>query len=301
MIVSVLTLVALVIFIVATVYRVVRISSTPVHLRWELYPVPHEKGGRARYGGSYLEEPDWWLHDTSGSMLGDLRVMIPEIFLLKGVWEANRGLWFWSWSFHIGLYLLAASALVISLAGVLTFDLPPFIEVALSIGLTACFILGSIGSLGMVIKRLVDSRLRLFNTGGTIMNLIFILAIFVTGLVAVSRLSPSGFIDQMWQFSSTWLSFNGSVPLDMATKVHVAAAMLFAAYMPFTHMAHFILKYFTYHSVRWDDQPNKKGSALEHRIQEALKYRPTWAATHFGADGKKSWVDIATEEPGRDE
>ena len=37
-------------FIVAVVVRALHYARTPVHLRWELYPVAHEKG-RAHYGG----------------------------------------------------------------------------------------------------------------------------------------------------------------------------------------------------------------------------------------------------------
>ena len=38
---------------------------------------------------------------------------------------------------------------------------------------------------------------------------------------------------------------------------------LLAAYIPFTHMSHFVGKYFTYHAVRWDDAANRRGGAIE--------------------------------------
>ena len=40
----------LAIFALAFVVRAVRIARLPVHLRWELAPVPHEKG-KGHYGG----------------------------------------------------------------------------------------------------------------------------------------------------------------------------------------------------------------------------------------------------------
>jgi len=55
-----------------------------------------------------------------------------------------------------------------------------------------------------------------------------------------------------------------------------------------THMSHFIAKYFTYHSVRWDDKPNVNLAAY-------LAYRPAWSATHVGAG--KTWAEIATANP----
>ena len=69
---------AAVVFVAAAVQRAVRIARLPMHLRWELYPVAHEKG-RASYGGSYLEESDWWTKPRAVSVAGELKVMIPEI------------------------------------------------------------------------------------------------------------------------------------------------------------------------------------------------------------------------------
>ena len=58
-ILQVLSYAALLIFIAASLSRIIKVAKMPVHLRWELYPVPHERG-RAHYGGSRLEENEWW-------------------------------------------------------------------------------------------------------------------------------------------------------------------------------------------------------------------------------------------------
>ena len=47
--------------------------------------------------------------------------------------------------------------------------------------------------------------------------------------------------------------------------------------------------------------PNPDELALEKKLNENLNYRPTWAADHWRTDGKKTWVDIATEEVFKDE
>jgi hypothetical protein len=62
-------------------------------------------------------------------------------------------------------------------------------------------------------------------------------------------------------------------------------------------MSHFIGKYFTWHSVRWDDKRNERGGTMESKMAAALNYRPTWAAPHIDADGKKNWAEIATSNP----
>ena len=55
---AILTYVAVVVLLTGIVLRVAKYARAPMHLRWELYPVPHEKG--RDHGGSYFEETDWW-------------------------------------------------------------------------------------------------------------------------------------------------------------------------------------------------------------------------------------------------
>ena len=75
--------------------------------------------------------------------------------------------------------------------------------------------------------------------------------------------------------------------------------MLLLAYIPMTHMAHFIAKYFTYHRVRWDERANVPGGTIEKHMAEYLMYRPTWSASHVGADGQRTWAEVATTNPTR--
>jgi nitrate reductase gamma subunit len=77
----------------------------------------------------------------------------------------------------------------------------------------------------------------------------------------------------------------------------LALSSLLVAYIPFTHMSHFVGKYFTYHAVRWDDAASTPGSALERRMAGYLTYRPTWSAPHVGADGTRTWADVVTSAP----
>jgi nitrate reductase gamma subunit len=303
MVLSILTYVAFATLIIVLIYRAVRIASAPIHLRWELYPVPHETGGKAKYGGSYLEESDWWTNHTSGSKLGELTVMIPEILFLKGVWESNRGLWFWSWGFHFGLYLLIAAFMAV-IAGSIIGPVSTIGQLAGSLANIAIQIgclLGALGTVGMIIKRATDDKLKLFTSAGSIFNLLFILAIFVSGLAAIYSLTGAGFISQLSRFFTALLTFSMSPALETAVVTHLVIVMLFMIYLPFTHMAHVVMKYFTYHSVRWNDTPNLPGSDIEKKINQLLQTKPTWAAEHIGADGKKNWVDIATEEIAQDD
>ena len=86
-----------------------------------------------------------------------------------------------------------------------------------------------------------------------------------------------------------------SVELAGILKAHFLLAFVFLAYLPFTQMMHFVAKYFTYHEIRWDDNPVEAGGKMEKEILELLGQSPTWAGPHVRADGKKTWVDIATD------
>jgi hypothetical protein len=68
---------------------------------------------------------------------------------------------------------------------------------------------------------------------------------------------------------------------------------LFLIYLPFTHMTHFVGKFFTYHFVRWDDAPNLRGSDYERLIADLLQRPVAWSAPHVQQG--KSWAEVATE------
>ena len=82
-----------------------------------------------------------------------------------------------------------------------------------------------------------------------------------------------------------------------AASVVVLSALV--AYIPLTHMSHFVAKFFAYHAVRWNDEPNLPGSEQEEMIKRVLGYPVSWAADHIRGDGKKTWADVATEQVGQ--
>jgi nitrate reductase gamma subunit len=82
----------------------------------------------------------------------------------------------------------------------------------------------------------------------------------------------------------------------LMTTVTVVLLGLLVAYIPLTHMSHFVGKYFAYHTIRWNDAPNLRGGDQEQPIQDLLNRPVTWAAPHIRGDGKKTWADVATEE-----
>ena len=68
--------------VIMLAYRAVRIARLPIHLRWELYPIHHEKG-KNHYSGSYLEEFEWWTKEREISKGAEIKEMLEEIILIK--------------------------------------------------------------------------------------------------------------------------------------------------------------------------------------------------------------------------
>ncbi len=292
-----------IVFVVATAVRAWMYARTPIHLRWELYPVPHEDPEKVRHGGSYFEDKDWWTHKRRFNLAGELRVMVPEMLFLNALREHNRTLWFRSFPFHFGLYMLAGTCGLVLAAALAGLAAPAAIAGAagalLHVLYTVTGVVGAAlavaGAVALLHRRLTDPELKTYTTPGDIFNLLFFVVAF--GVLA------AGFALRSPQDPGVVAVVRGLLTFDTALRVPalfatgVVLCALLAAYIPLTHMAHFVGKYFTYHSVRWNDQVNLRGSAIEAKLTEYLTYRPTWSAAHVGADGKRTWADIATTNP----
>ena len=68
-------------------------------------------------------------------------------------------------------------------------------------------------------------------------------------------------------------------------------------YIPLTHMSHMVAKYFTYHSVRWNDEAMLPGSDLDRAIGAQLRYPVSWSAPHISGNGCQTWADVVTADP----
>lgn len=285
----------LAIFAVFFVVKTLKMARMPVHLRWELSPVPHEKG-KGHYGGSYLETSEWWTKPMEKDHVAEGVYMFKEILFLKALFEHKRSLWWFSFPFHFGMYVLIAAVALLVLGGLGTavgFVSPDnwLMTRALPVLSTVGYALGLLGAIGLILRRLSDSGMANSTTRATYFNIILLASLFATGLWAV--ISVPDFSGQVVGFVGALFTADMSVQLAGILKAHFLISFFFLAYLPFTQMMHFVAKYFTYHEVRWDDNP--VDDKMEKELLELLGQKPTWAAPHIRADGKKTWVDIATD------
>jgi nitrate reductase gamma subunit len=304
----VLAYLAIAVFTVAVIVRFRMWSKMPMHVRWELYPVAHE-ASKASYGGSYLEETDWWKQKREVSLIGELKVMIPEILFLVAVKEKNPKLWLRTFPFHFGLYLTIGSVALMLLVGLVEALAPgalagaslasPVQTIIVIVGVAGLAI-GIIGALGLLHRRLTSPDLKDFTTGADLFNLVFFILAFGCSLATFWLVDRDGAI--VMRFATNLVSFK-LVALEgtgLAMQLPLASIVLMSllvAYVPLTHMSHFIGKYFAYHAIRWNDEPNLAGGDQEPVIQGLLNRPISWAASHIDGDGKKSWADVATTNP----
>lgn len=300
-----LTYAAGVVFVVAFAIKLLKYYTMPMHVRWELYPVPHE--GKP-YGGSFFEDVDHWTKTRHKDHGAQYAFMVPEILFIRALYEDNRSLWYWSFPFHMGLYLSIGGLVFLAIGAILSIlGLPPSTSALASLvqALTQVlavigFIMGTVGALGLAGKRLTDKALADQSAPIDFLNVLWLAAIFVTGFLVWLR-DPGFNVSR--EFLASLLTFK-PIPAGM-TGLHVINLLLFLsfwAYFPFTHMSHMVSKYFMWDKVKWDDDPNVGDPGMDAKIKKYLAYPVTWSAPHVGAEGgKKSWADVATFNPWAEE
>ncbi len=277
---------SIVCFMVGCLRRVWQYGSLPSHLRWELYPVPHEAPARAAHGGSYFEQTEWWTKPRKTNHPGEARVMAEEIFAFDSVRRTNPGLWWRTLLFHLGMYAVVLFLVAVALIYFIGPKLEWLEQSVVWVGRLGLLLI-ALGASALLRRRTRDSNLRDYTHAADYVHLAFIAftaLVLLVGSFAANAPSPQ-------QFVQAAVGFDRSFKLPELLGAGLFLCFALIAYIPYSHMAHFIAKYFTYHAVRWDDAPNYE---VARSIGKSLSYRPTWSATHIGADGTKTWAEIAT-------
>ena len=300
---------AVAVFVVAVVARWVKIARMPVHLRWELYPVAHEPN--AGHGGSFFEHLDWWKRRPAVNRAREIKVMMPEMLMLSGVRAYDRALWLRTYPFHLGLYLSAGFLGLLLVGGLLVAGVipsreglacpdeavGPVLQTATTLAGVAGMVLLGLGAFALLLRRLKDPALRAHSAPADFANLIFFFGAASLGLVTFVVVDRDFSI--LRGFVATALTWGSGFDMPALVVAEIVVASALFAYIPLTHMSHFFTKWFMYHDIRWNDEVNRVGSPLEAAIGRQLAHKVSWNAPHIRGDGKKTWVDVATEEVGK--
>jgi nitrate reductase gamma subunit len=294
-----LTYIAYIFITVVYTVKIVAWLRLPPHIRWDLYPVIHEEN--YRYGGSYYEKPEWWTKPRAKHHWRSLFHVLKDNFYLGEYFNRNRLYWFVLLPWHLGfifiitfhiLCFFAAVAMSAGLdisAGSAQLAGEGFYYLLLITGGIA-FVTGTFGSIGMPIVRLWDRGLRTFSMPLNFFNYFFFLIVYGTGLYDWLVLDPT-----FAEYRSYWLGLITMTPpeLHSMTLLHIVLFNLFLIYLPFTRSVHYITRILAYFFIRWDDEPNLRGSKLEKQIEGLLGQKLSWGGKHIPAG--KTWVEAAVD------
>jgi len=297
------------IFVIAFASKGIKYARMPIHLRWELYPLAGET--KRPWGGSYLEEPEWWTKPREGkSLAGELKFMGKEVLYFKEYFDKNRGLWYIVYPLHVGIFLFIGFFALL-LVGALTMVADVNVSgnssnawgeflyyLTLIVGIAA-FISGTIGALSLFLRKVIDKTMSPYTRRIEYLNILLVLAIFLTGLISWAAADSTFTIAR--EYMRSLFSFKEMDRADGVIIAHIILLALFLTYLPFTNMMHFFAKFFTYHMVRWDDAPQLRGSEIERKLSPLLNQQVTWSATHL--QDIERWSDVAKSnvEPGTTE
>ncbi len=284
-------------FVGFSLHKAYLYAQNPLSNRWELYPVPREPGARGRYGGSYYEEAEWWTRPRQVSRTGGYREMLKESLFMKNLFVNRKKHWWFSYAMHLGIYLLVLFTFLLlagaitelsglrltTLTGVSNHPWARLVYFAtLVTGVSGAF-LTACGSAALFFGRILNRTLRKYTDADEYFNLCFILAAAVSGLIVWS--TDPGFAYGR-EVVTAMLTF-APVRAGAALTVHILLFGALLIYIPRTKMSHYIGKYFSYHKVLWDNEPNLRGSAMEEKVEKALKYSPQdrWSSPHVNSAG----------------
>ena len=283
--------------IIAMLAKAFRYIKAPEHFRWELYPVPHEKG-RAEYGGSYLEELDWWSKPRKADHIKELSEMAQEILLLKGVFHNNKKVWVFSFPFHFGMYLCIGWMMLLIIGGLMELGestisaeaggLSALVHYLTLICGYAGMVLSGVGALGLLIWRTTDSRQRIYNAPADYINLLLFVVVVTVALIAQLSADPGFAV--LRGYTQSLVTFSPAVVGSSWLTAEILLVSLMILYIPLTRMSHFVAKYFLYHSIRWNDEPNFRGSKIEKRIIDLLGQKVGWSAPHVQTG--QPWTEV---------
>lgn len=284
---SILAYLAIILFLGLSAYKAYKYAKMPLHGRMELYPVPKEQGHE--YGGSYFEEVEWWNKERKVNHMAELIDMLKEMLFIKKLFDNQRPLWWLSYALHLGIYLLIAWTVLLIVGGLTLLaggQVSPSSGIwgALIFYLTAFtglsgLVLATFGSAMLFLRRIFDDTLRKYTTPQEYFNLALLYCATVSGIfVWINDLTFS----TAREITANLISFT---PFEVSGLLiaHIVILFIMFTYIPLSKMSHYVGKYFSFHKVLWENEPNLRGSAMEKKVEQALARRSTnsWSAPHI--------------------
>ncbi len=289
--------IALVSFIIQCILKIIKYACLPVHLRWELYPVAHEATGS--YGSSYFENIDWWEKPRDKTFMGEIKFMIKEIFLFTLYYKRNKKYWYLVFPFHIGGYLLILWFILLLIGAILLHYghtiVPPvnpgdalLYYITLITGVCG-LVITFLSCVGLIVYKTFNGSMKMYAVPLDYLNLLMILIIMLAGLGAWIFFDSD--FSMMREIIRGTITYSPIANVSGVTYAFVSLICLFLLYMPLTRMMHFLAKYFTYHKVLWDDEPNHVVNRMTAALRADAEKPISWSSDHICE--YKTWSEIS--------
>ncbi len=238
-----------------------------VHLRCEVYPIPHETNHK--YGGSYYEWSEWWKRSFERPRRWKLKAILEILLINRKKMSLQPKHWFATFMFHLGIFFHAIWILIWILCA--------FFSISAKI-LKMVSPLAFVGSILMLafgiylFLRKLRAPLRYYVPLRDHILLIFVLLLSSTGLLA--------FLQDFYIYPKDLQLF-----FESFKTVHLILYSALILSLPLTKVTHYIALIFT-HLLLWDNE--KMNEKLEKRLKKKLYYKVEWKAQHIA---KKTWIE----------
>jgi nitrate reductase gamma subunit len=296
------TLASYVFIILVYSVKIIKIAVMPRHLRWELYPVVHEKG--YKYGGAYFEKLDWWKMPNKRNVARSIAFKIRDYIVFPGYFRHNKVYWLGLYCWHMGFYAIVCFHILCFFSAIIILNTSISIsaESADMWGLlfyyssliiaVVSFILGSLGSIILLIKRLTDNGLNNYATISNFFNYLFFLLVFISGFISWHYADHTFSAYREFWMNLVYLKYHMVEPL---IYIHIILFSLFLIYLPFTRSIHYITKIFAFFGVLWDDVSILGQRGVQRDIRKSMNKQVSWSAQHIHR--AKTWVETVKGMP----
>lgn len=271
-IVSIFVIIALVGFLVLSAMKFAKYAKYNQHSRFDLYPVPKEGEGRGEYGGSYMEEDEWWRKDRSINTVAETLDIVKEMFFIRKLFVNQKSLWFSSFLFHGGIYVMMLWSILLLISA---FVCPDWLAALIGIVGVIGFAAAGIGALTLFLRRIFDQSLAQYTTPVEYFNLLLIIVVLATGAVAwLTAASPI-------ETAKAVCTFNFA-DLPTIVIVHLVLMGAMMLYIPASKMGHYAGKFFAFRSVMWNNEPNLAGTKVDAAVRASNEAgaQVKWGAPH---------------------
>lgn len=271
---------AIVVFFVASIGRFVSLWRLPVHLRWELYPIP----GREEPGSEFETR-----QGPCSRVLAEIKYMANEILLFRTHFKLKRNYWYAVYPLHLSIYLLLVWTVLLGFAHLFpaySFQASPhqaFTGVSsliVSVGV-AGLLVGMLSSAALIYKRVTEKDLALNTPPIIYFNLLLVFAIFLTGFLNWLFWDSRFEIVRRLIFGFLPADAREAGMLNPALSAHIVLLSLFLLYLPLSRMMHFVAKYFIFHKVLWESSRGIQDISWRNEIVRLSRQRTTWSAPHI--------------------